>query len=310
MSFKLNPVRKIPQAEIAQIGNPFIGVLCMLKRNMIMVDEDPDELQDGNAKRVATQALLMEAQLRLANEREISFDDAGALFFNRNAKEGEAVEQIDLFAYFTLEEKKEWLQLQQDAKQTRLIAATLMMQTRFVWSFETSKRINPGSETIEIEPVDFPIAKGDRLKFDDAAYPEMQTAEEVIPGQTTIKLASPVRYGVEAHQMGYLLDFKTGKPKTGVPDWTIEDTKHFFSQDMLNAIFDFYQDERSAPAKLIEQVAKESEGNATLATSLPLLDASQPNPLSTGGNSENASNHTESGTNNSASKDLVIALPG
>lgn len=327
-NYKPNPVRKIPQPEIAKIGNPFIGVLCMLRRGMVMVDEDPDDLQDGNAKRVATQVLLMEAQLRLAEERGISFEAAGDLLSGASVKEEESTEKgaivvndgaivkaqssekIDLFRYFSSEEKREWLMLLTDAKQTKLIAATLFMQTRFVWSFDTAIRINPSSDSIEIEPVDFPIAKGDRIRFDDTAYPEMQVLEEVAPGQATVRLTSPIRYGVEAQQTGYLLDFKTGHVKAGVPDWTIEDSKHYFSQDMLDAIFNFYQDERSAPAKLIEKAAQESEGNATLAASLPLSSASQPSPPSTGTPSTGEFSPTEFEMNGLATKTLEAALPG
>lgn len=321
-TFKLNPVRKIPVPQVERIGNRFIGVINLLKRGMIMVDEDPDELQDGNAKRAAVQAILMEGQSRLAKERGISFDEAGELLSRSRVEEVKPTEtdgaivpandfhpvkEISIFDYLTVEEKTQWMSLVSDAKLTKLLVATIFMQSRFVFAFETVHRTSPGAEAIEIEPVDFPIQAGDRISIDGH---EVQAASDLHPGQSVLKLISPLQYGVESQTTCHLLDFKTGKIKAGVAEWTLENTKEVFSQSMVDAIFDFYQTERSAPAKLLEASIKQSEGNATLAQSLPLSSELPHQIRSTGENSTGASNPTESTMNGSVPPTLEVAPLG
>ncbi len=168
----------------------------------------------------------------------------------------EVVEEADLYDYLTPDQTTKLLNLQEDGRNTAIMAATLFIQKRLAYPVILTSEGKAKAVQLEIEPIRFPVCAGNAVRFGDYTAEiagEVTYDSEILPikalGQ---KLPASV---------GFLLDI-SGREKIGDESWTIDDTKTYLTEQQIQAIFDFYQREVSGV-----EATPNQEGN--LMTSLP-----------------------------------------
>lgn len=288
---KLNLFGSPKKLEFAPVGSEETGIIYLLKRDRLKVKENPMDLQTADRKQAQMIALISVAAQRLAEKRGISdADEAQRLFFPRIVDGVEVMPSEKLTDYFTLEESTKYFEINASAS-SKYKVATLFIKHRLGYHVTVTESAKAESADLEVEPLRWSLAIGDKLQFDGFKV-EVTKAANV---NDTRIYVEPLPQKIASGTTGFLIDLETNSLKVGMPSWTESDTQDL-DELSVDAIYSFYQEQIG-----LRQGADEGKSEPET-----LNDSSNQNLL-TGLNVTSESNGTESTTRNSRSKTLETA---
>lgn len=239
---KLLPFVVRPRTEIVPVGNTEIGIIHLLKKRGISPNENPTDLQQA-AIRQARAALLVEAAVkRLCEVESVTRKEARKRLFAVELKDAETGEDTEsetsMYDYLSPEEATELLSLRDSDAQVAIKAATLMVRYRVAYPLTVLKTIKPSTKptTVDIEPLAFPLAAGDRIEIGEVKYTLATAAEE---GSESLELVS-IPAAIEKGAIAYVLT-ENGRRKLGSPDWEIADTEGALTEELILEIYNFFR---------------------------------------------------------------------
>lgn len=302
--------------EIVSVGDAETGVIYLAKRNGITPNENPVDMQESMQRQTAATLIFLQAVKNCAEKEGISRAEARELIFpspkppavapttETSATSAivvaEKPKSADLYDYLEPEQAAKLISLQEDSRHVALQAATLFLQHRLAYPIVVTADAKAKSNLLEIEPLRFQVASGNRFKLDDTVIEVAEAASYEVESLVLEPLSQKVVTGT----VGFLLDV-TGREKLGDPEWTHEHTRSYLTEAQIEAIYRFYQEEIGIASKSDESA---TEGNSTT-ISPDLLNINIEN-LSTGAISTGESKVTESEMNGSTPKTLEVSPIG
>lgn len=288
---KFNPFGAPKKLEFAPVGSEETGVIYLLKRDRLKVKENPVDLQTADRRQALVIALQSEAAEKLAIEQKISEEEAIKWFFPQSINGTEVLPRAQLTRYLDTNQKTLYYEIL-GSSSSKYKVATLFMQHRLGYHVTVSEPIKAQRADIEVEPLRWDIAIGEKIEFDGFRATVTKAADM---GDERIYV-EPLPQKLAKGAVGFLVDIDTNSKKIGLSSWSEKDTQEL-DEAQVNAIYAFYQDQVG-----LRQV-EEEEGKSQSPTS---NGSSNQNQL-TGSSATAESNGTELQTLNSQSKDLEIA---
>jgi hypothetical protein len=224
-----------------------------------------------DAEKAAAFNAAIEQAIALAASPERSTQEAKKLIYEALLRpDVEVVEEVDLYDYLSADQTSKLLSLQEDGRNTAIMAATLFIQKRLAYPVVLTAEGKAKAVQLEIEPIRFPVCAGNTIRFGDCTIEvsgEVSFDSEILP-------IKALGQKLPANSVGFLLDI-SGKEKIGDEAWTIDDTKTYLTEQQIQSIFEFYQREVSGV-----ETSPAQEGNSM--TSLPSSESTLQKTLSTG----------------------------
>lgn len=292
-----------PRLSIIAVGNEETGIIHLLSKKGISPNENPSDLEEA-AKKQVRMALIVDGGIRkLMAERGITRAEARKLLFGMQIKSAtpdsqvEAVEakeaaeaEESLYDYIPREQAEELVALRENKVEIAIKASTLFIQYRVAYPVCFAATLKPGAAEAQVYPLQFPLNPGDRLKTADGVAIDIAGIAEA--GAETLKI-KPIGTKIEENAIAYLMADKYYQ-KLGAPEWTIEDTCEFLTEELIEQIYRFYRQEAGGIPDLDDEVDGEGKSQ-TPSSSRSLPDASQSTgPTSTGGSNSMASKTSDS----------------
>lgn len=282
------PFLVAPKTEIVPIGDESTGVLYLEKKGDISPAENPVDLQKEGTRAARIQLILDRATRALMAKEGIK--DYGAAYLRLMGADTKNVDSdsggLTMYSYLSREEVEEMLSLRENRHEIAIKAATAMIRYRVAYPVKITADANPKkgatSASLEVEPLSFPLAKGDKIRV---KYRVLTVAEYAEDGSEVLQVES-LPEPIKADSVGYVLNEK-GKFMIGNPDWTEEHTNEFLSESLISLLYAFYQEESIGAVVNKEEPTEETGKNLlTEASSKPSPDESP----STGEQSSGESN--------------------
>lgn len=265
---KFSPFLKSPKFEIAKVGNELTGYIYLLKKNGLSPCENPVDLQKASKRQAKVTALILEAIKNYAELHGLTEGEAREAMFSEN--NAVAMNPVD---YLTMEQKESYFEHVDQVKTLPYKAATLMLRYRAVYPVELVANAKSNSTSLQVAPIGFSAAVGDRIRFEGGVTVELTA--KVSEGADLLPI-KPLESNLTSGKVGYLIDFETGSEKYGFPDWSDKDTAEFLLENQVQALFNFYKSETGElPSEEEEQEATETEGKQLTSSS----NSSSPSPL-------------------------------
>ena len=262
-------INRKSQSEIHTIGNENIGLIYLEKRASISVGErlEIDEYESGKRK---AQILATKLIKRIAKDKNISFSEAQELL-SPSSENGVAVDNSDI----VYEYAEDFAELQAisniDGNSVAIAVATIFIRNRVAYPVNVIFDADINATLLDINPLPFPLKANSQIKFKDTSATVKVNHLSDVESITVEPISDPIADG----SVGFLF---TGKKYVlGSDEWTIEDTKSL-DENLVSAIYEFYQNERLGWIKPPEQPAtdSETEGEQLQLTGTPSTGESNP----------------------------------
>lgn len=314
---KLNLFGKSASTKFVPVGDESIGVVYLLKRGVIVAKENPTDLQEADRRSARLIVIMRTAAKRLAQSKGVDFKEAVEMLSPKTIEGVQVLAQEDLEDWLSNQEKEEYYTLAASSSAKKK-AATLFVRHRLGYAVIPSENAQARSSDIAIEPLRFPIATGDTIKF--GAF-RVDVTEPAEIGDERLYVR-PLPQSINAKEAGFLIDRETGKEKVGMmtsraPSLSLDHAREFSSylqgrgfdgnesgrivshlmswledqsgwmmsdtdeleDPQIDAIYRFYQSELGVASAEVEEDAGKSESEAKQeAPTLP--PASQPSLMS------------------------------
>jgi hypothetical protein len=259
-------------ATIVPIGTQETGIIYLERKMGIAPVENPVDMAEAMQRQTETTLIFLQAVKNCATKEGISQAAARKKIFPEPKKpelpatpvngNGALVkvevmdeEEVDLYDYLEPEQVVKLIGLRENSREIELQAATLFIQHRLAYPIVLRSEAQPGAELIEIEPLRFQVAVGNKFRFGSVIL-EATGAAGYDEATLTVK---SVPLLLSAGSAGFLLDV-TGREKLGDPEWTIEDTRRYLLEAQIQEIFHFYEQETGLATKKDDDAP---EGNLT-----------------------------------------------
>ncbi len=229
---KFSPFINSPKPDIQKVGNQSTGYIYLLKKNGLTPNENAVDMQEASRKQAKVSALFLTAIQGYADKHKISEEEAKDIFFSDSNVDINPVNYLDAAS------KEQYLMLLQDVSDTQYNAATLMIKYRLLYPVEVTAKAKAGSDTIKVSPLAMPLVKGDKLRFTNGFLVVSAVADA---GESVVSVEPGI--AVDAGEVGYLIDFETGKERVGDPHWSLNDTRDLLMESQVAALYDFYKSE-------------------------------------------------------------------
>ena len=289
--------------------------------NDALTDEDEKKLDE----QLESQTLILETVANIMDAEKVDYKEANNLLFGIKIKtietdDGTEVVASDessefaMFKYMGREKYKQLLKAMAKKNKDRALVesvATGMIQRRALYPIVVSNTARQGSDSLTVEPLAFPLAKGDKVQVGDVIV-ELGVAADADSTKLNLKDELPNR--IKSDSVGFALDNK-GVVVAGFDEWSLELTRSELPNapiDVAQEIYEFYMDERGMKTDG-DMAGEMPETEMDLGKSEKLLTDSKPledESASTTENSTGKSNTTESQTVDSTAKTLEVSLSG
>ncbi|MBW4460436.1 MAG: hypothetical protein KME47_09375 [Nodosilinea sp. WJT8-NPBG4] len=327
MAFKgFKPFKQRASTNIAYKAIPVPGMTTMYLLSLgyttvndALTDEDEKKLDE----QLESQTLILETVRDIMEKEKVEYKEANNLLFGIKVKtiqtdEGAEVVASDessefaMFKYMGRERYKALLKAMAKKNKDRALVesvATGMIARRALYPVIVSKSAREGADTLIVEPLAFPMAKGDKAQFGDVVVTLSANAE---CDATTLKLTDEISTRIKHNTVGFALD-SNGVVIAGYDGWSLELTKSELPNapiDVAQEIYEFYMSERGMKT---DGDAGALDEEMDLGKSNPLLTDSETvenESVSTTVNSTGKSSTTESQTPDSTPKTLEVSLSG
>jgi hypothetical protein len=319
---KFNLFGKSAATKFVPIGDEEIGIIYLLKRGVIVAKENPTDLQEADRRTARLIVLMRTAGKRLAQSKAIDFKEAVARLSPRMVEGVQILAQEEMEDWLSTQEKEEYYTLAASSSAKKK-AATLFIRHRLGYAVTVTETASAKASDISVEPLRFPLAIGDVIKFGQHRIDVTEPAEI---GDERI-YTRPLPQLLNAEDVGFLIDPYTGKEKVGMTEsrnptlsmdharefaghlsqygydgnesqkiaqrlmswledqsgWTMSDTDEL-EDPQIDAIYRFYQSELGMAAGEDEAEAEGKSPAAETSSEKPLsLNPSPTAPLSSGG---------------------------
>lgn len=210
---KLNLFGKSKVAKFSAIGDKAIGMIHLLKRGVIVAKENPTDLQQADRRMAKIIVLREEATKRLAKAKGIDTKEAAKLLSDQDVNGVRVLAPEKLDDWLTEQEREQFYEhaLSSNARKK---AVTLMIRHRLAYPVIVAENVSAKEGSITVEPLRFPLAIGDVLRF-PAFRVEVIEPAEIEDERVYVR---PLPQSLNAEDVGFLLDRETGKDKTGCLD--------------------------------------------------------------------------------------------
>lgn len=255
MKYSFRPFGAGAKPEIVEVGGD-VGGVYLEKLGYIRPIEDPIEAKEA-ANRIASLIVIRNTAIKRAAEKlemlpvdvEKAVDGAG---------DNGLI--VDINDYLSPDEQKELISLQLTMGGDKAEIATLMLQYRLAFHVKLTEDAKAKAASIDVEPLRFPLAVGNVIQLGDYLIKVNQPAD---PDATTV-YTDPLPIKFSAGESGFLCGVDS-KPRIGLRgEWTLEHTKTLLSNEQVDAIYSFYQEEKmkGQSPKALSQAETEAEGKA------------------------------------------------
>lgn len=289
--------------------------------NDALTDEDEKKLDE----QLESQTLILETVANIMDAENVDYKEANNLLFGIKVKtiqtdEGTEVVASDessefaMFKYMGRERYKQLLKAMAKKNKDRALVesvATGMIKRRALYPVVVAKTAREGSDSLTVEPLAYPMAKGGKFQIGDVVVTLASNAE---CDATELKLTDEIPARIKSNSVGFALDSK-GVVVAGFDEWTLELTQSELPNapiDVAQEIYEFYMIERGMQTEG-DMAVEMPEDEMDLGKSEKLLTDSKPvenEPASTMENSTGKSNTTDSQTVDSTPTTLEISLSG
>jgi hypothetical protein len=265
-------INRKSRSEVIAIGDDNVGVIYLEKRGFISVGErmeiDEYELSRNKAQIAATKLIKT-----IAEDKGISFEAAQELLSPKPV-DGVTVDNSDII-YDYAERFAELQSLSTIHSNTLSVAiATILIQYRAAYPVQIDYDAAINATALDIVPQPINLRNKQQIAFGSVKV----TVKGNQSSDVSVIQVEPIEQLLAEGDIGFLVDNR--KYVVGSDEWTTEDTKSL-DENLVSAIYDFYQNERLGWIKP-EPVAT-TEGDETEGELLQL----------TGANSTGESNITE-----------------
>ena len=289
--------------------------------NDALTDEDEKKLDE----QLESQTLILETVASIMDKEKVDYKEANNLLFGIKIKtieteDGTEVVASDessefaMFKYMGREKYKQLLKAMAKKNKDRALVesvATGMIQRRALYPIVVTNTARAGSDSLVVEPLAFPMAKGDKIQFGDVVV-ELSSSVDV--DKTELKLTDELLTRIKSESVGFALD-KNGVVVAGFEEWDIKLTRSELPNapiDVAQEIYEFYMSERGMKTDG-DMAGEMPEEEMDLGKSEKLLTDSKPvenGSALTTQNSTGKSNTTESQTVDSTATTLEVSLSG
>lgn len=245
---RFSPFVNQPQYEKVKVGNDETGYIYLLKKGGLTPSENAVDMQELSKKQAKITSMIYTAIKNYAGKHKLSDEDAREIFFSDKVN----INPID---YLEPSQQEAYLELVSDVGEQKYKAASLMIQYRLLYPLIIKEKTKAGSTTLKVEPLTYPLAKNDVFQFEGF---QVEVADTYNFGATEINV-NPVPQNIDLGKVGYLLDFETGKVRSGDPTWNLALTKDMLVESQIAALESFYKSETGE----LKASDNETEGNLT-----------------------------------------------
>lgn len=241
---KLNPFGRIDIKPVLVVATPSGGIYFGSK-NAIDPNTSPISLQEKQKKQREITLLILSAAETLAEEKQITPEEAREMLFPKTTDAGVEVQQVSLFDYLSKEQQDQYLALTQEAAEIPLKVATLMIRHRMLYSITLKSDAKAKAKQIEIQEPWFDFSVGDSFKFGDVV---VKTVGSYDPESGLVDV-EPLPVALKTEDTGFLLKDNKKSFVMGDLSWTEEQTKDLTSDcadgsiSQIDAIYKFYLSE-------------------------------------------------------------------
>lgn len=249
--------------EFESIGTEETGVIYLFKRGGISPSENPQDVQEMIQRQAEATLIFLQGVRQLAERDGISSEEARRRIFPEKTAEQEEEEnrtgltvvadEVDLYDVLDPVQAKNLILNQENAREVAIRAATLFIQNRLLYPIVLVKDAKAKATNLEIEPLRFGVAIGNKFKIGDVT---IESTEEAGFDSELIEV-SALPQAFESGTVGFLLD-ATGRVKMGDDQWTEEMTRKYLLEQQITLIYEFYQSEIGLASK----EDQETEGNS------------------------------------------------
>ncbi len=226
---KLNLFGKSASTKFVPVGDESIGVVYLLKRGVIVAKENPTDLQEADRRSARLIVIMRTAAKRLAQSKGVEFKQAVEMLSPKTIEGVQVLAQEDLEDWLSTSEKEEYYTLATSSSAKKK-AASLFVRHRLGYAVIPSETTQARSGDIAVEPLRFPIAAGDSIKFGSF---RVDVTEPADIGDERI-YTRPLPQSISAKEPGFLIDPETGKEKVGMsnsrtPSLSLDHAREFSS---------------------------------------------------------------------------------
>ncbi len=245
-------INRKSRSEVVAIGDENIGILYLEKRGFISVGErmeiDEYELSRNKAQIAATKLIKT-----IAEDKGISFEAAQELLSPKPV-DGVTVDNSDII-YDYAERFAELQSLSTIHSNTLSVAiATILIQYRAAYPVQIDYDAAINATALDIVPQPINLRNKQQIAFGSVKA----TVKGNQSSDVSVIQVEPIEQPLAEGNIGFLVDGR--KYVVGSDEWTTEDTKSL-DENLVSAIYDFYQNERLGRVKP-EPVAT-TEGDET-----------------------------------------------
>jgi hypothetical protein len=313
---KLNLFGKSASTKFVPVGDESIGVIYLLKRGVIVAKENPTDLQEADRRSARLIVIMRNAAKLIARSKGVDFKQAVEMLSPKTIDGVQVLAQEDLEDWLSNTEKEEYYTLAASSSAKKK-AASLFIRHRLGYAVVPTENAQPRSGDIAVEPLRFPVAIGDTIKF--GAF-RVDVTEPAEIGDERLYIR-PLPQALSAKEAGFLIDRETGKEKVGMTSshapnlsldharefasylqsrgfdgnesgrvvsslmswledqsgWTMSDTDEL-EDSQIDAIYRFYQSELGLASVEAEEAASEGNGKEEVKQLTPTSESLTSSP--------------------------------